>query len=80
MREHKIVSREEWIAPRQELLEKEKASTRLRDQVGADLAEVAAVVIRDHPIGHRRPVAAILDSRPHSHYSFRLLSARGDLE
>jgi predicted dithiol-disulfide oxidoreductase (DUF899 family) len=36
MREHKIVSREEWIEARQELLKKEKESTRLRDQLSAE--------------------------------------------
>jgi len=35
-REHKVVSREEWIAVRQELLRKEKESTRLRDQLSAE--------------------------------------------
>src|SRR2546428_13894709 len=35
-REHKIVSQEEWIAARQELLKKEKESTRLRDQLSAE--------------------------------------------
>jgi predicted dithiol-disulfide oxidoreductase (DUF899 family) len=34
--EHKIVSREEWIETRRELLKKEKESTRLRDQLSAD--------------------------------------------
>jgi predicted dithiol-disulfide oxidoreductase (DUF899 family) len=34
-REHDIVSQEEWIAARKELLEKEKESTRLRDQLSA---------------------------------------------
>ncbi len=35
-REHKIVSQEEWIAARKELLKKEKESTRLRDQLSAE--------------------------------------------
>ncbi|HEY5895029.1 MAG TPA: DUF899 domain-containing protein [Chthoniobacterales bacterium] len=34
--EHKVVSREEWIAARKELLKKEKESTRLRDQLSAE--------------------------------------------
>ncbi|MGA7883238.1 MAG: DUF899 family protein, partial [Terrimicrobiaceae bacterium] len=33
--EHKIISREEWIEARQELLKKEKESTRLRDELSA---------------------------------------------
>src|SRR4249920_3705884 len=35
-REHIIASREEWTAARQELLKKEKESTRLRDQLSAE--------------------------------------------
>jgi predicted dithiol-disulfide oxidoreductase (DUF899 family) len=35
-REHKIVSQEEWIVARKELLKKEKESTRLGDQVSAE--------------------------------------------
>ena len=34
-REHKIVSQDEWIVARKELLKKEKESTRLRDQLSA---------------------------------------------
>ena len=34
--QHQIVSREEWIAARQELLRKEKEFTRLRDQLSAE--------------------------------------------
>ena len=34
--EHKIVSQEEWIAARKELLKKEKESTRLLDQLSAE--------------------------------------------
>jgi predicted dithiol-disulfide oxidoreductase (DUF899 family) len=33
---HKVVSREEWIAARKDLLTKEKESTRLRDQLSAE--------------------------------------------
>jgi predicted dithiol-disulfide oxidoreductase (DUF899 family) len=33
---HKVVSREDWIAARKELLTKEKESTRLRDQLSAE--------------------------------------------
>src|SRR3954452_8848513 len=35
-REHKIVSRDEWIAARKELLKKEKESTRLSDQLSVE--------------------------------------------
>jgi predicted dithiol-disulfide oxidoreductase (DUF899 family) len=35
-REHNIVSQEEWISARQELLKKEKESVRLRDQLSAE--------------------------------------------
>jgi predicted dithiol-disulfide oxidoreductase (DUF899 family) len=35
IREHKIASRAEWIAERRELLNKEKESTRLRDELSA---------------------------------------------
>src|SRR5438093_809701 len=35
-REHKIVSQEEWIAARKQLLKQEKESTRLRDQLSAE--------------------------------------------
>jgi predicted dithiol-disulfide oxidoreductase (DUF899 family) len=34
--DHKVVSREDWIAARKELLTKEKESTRLRDRLSAD--------------------------------------------
>jgi predicted dithiol-disulfide oxidoreductase (DUF899 family) len=33
---HKVVSRDEWIAGRKELLSKEKEQTRLRDQLSAE--------------------------------------------
>src|SRR5258705_2734366 len=35
-REHRIVSQEEWIAARKELLKKEKEATRLSDQLSAE--------------------------------------------
>jgi predicted dithiol-disulfide oxidoreductase (DUF899 family) len=35
-RKHKIVSEEEWIAARKELLKREKEITRMRDRVGAE--------------------------------------------
>lgn len=36
LRGHKVVSREDWIAARKELLSKEKQFTRLRDQLAAE--------------------------------------------
>ena len=44
-REHKIVSQEEWIAVRKELLKKEKESTRLRDQLSAERRKLPWVKI-----------------------------------
>src|SRR6267142_1399985 len=35
-REHNVVSQEEWLVARKELLKKEKESTRLRDQLSAE--------------------------------------------
>ena len=40
MQEHKILSREEWIAARREHLAKEKAFTRLRDQLSQERREL----------------------------------------
>src|SRR5258708_4261292 len=44
-RKHNIVSRNEWIAARKELLKKEKESTRLRDQLSAERRELPWVKI-----------------------------------
>src|SRR5882762_10847292 len=44
-REHNVVSQEEWIAARKDLLEKEKESTRLRDQLSAERRKLPWVKI-----------------------------------
>lgn len=44
-REHKIVSQQEWIAARKDLLKKEKESTRLRDQLSAERRKLPWVKI-----------------------------------
>jgi len=44
-REHKIVSREEWIAVRKELLKKEKESTRILDRLSAERRELPWVKV-----------------------------------
>ena len=36
IKEHRVVSREEWIAARKQLLVKEKEATRLRDKLSAE--------------------------------------------
>ncbi len=36
MQQHQVVSRDEWLAARQQLLDKEKAFTRLRDELSAE--------------------------------------------
>lgn len=45
---HKIVSREEWIVARKELLTKEKESTRLRDQLSAERRKLPWVKAEKH--------------------------------
>src|SRR5438876_8281007 len=44
-REHRIVSQGEWTAARKELLKKEKASTRLRDELSAERRKLPWVKI-----------------------------------
>src|SRR5439155_21214931 len=44
-REHNVVSQEEWIAARKELLRKEKESTRLRDQLSAEQRQLPWVKV-----------------------------------
>jgi predicted dithiol-disulfide oxidoreductase (DUF899 family) len=44
--EHNIVSQEEWIAARKELLKKEKESTRLLDQLSAERRKLPWVKVR----------------------------------
>ncbi len=45
MAEHEIVSREEWVTARKELLKKEKEFTRLRDQLSAERRELPWVKV-----------------------------------
>jgi predicted dithiol-disulfide oxidoreductase (DUF899 family) len=40
MKDHKVVSRDEWIAARREHLAKEKEFTRLRDQLSRERREL----------------------------------------
>ena len=44
--QHRIVSRDEWLAARQELLRKEKEFTRLRDQLSAERRALPWVTAR----------------------------------
>src|SRR6266496_5764498 len=44
-REHNVVSQQEWIVARKELLKKEKESTRLRDQLSAERRKLPWVKI-----------------------------------
>jgi predicted dithiol-disulfide oxidoreductase (DUF899 family) len=37
MQQHRVVSREEWLAARRALLAREKEATHLRDKVNAEL-------------------------------------------
>src|SRR5271155_1551185 len=45
--EHNIVSQEEWIAARKELLKKEKESTRLLDQLSTERRELPWVKVKE---------------------------------
>ena len=45
IREHKIVSREEWVTARKKLLKKEKEETQLRDELAAERRELPWVKI-----------------------------------
>jgi predicted dithiol-disulfide oxidoreductase (DUF899 family) len=47
-RDHKIVSQEEWIAARTELLKKEKELTRLSDQLAAERRDLPWVKVRNY--------------------------------
>lgn len=56
--EHRVVSREEWLDERSQLLAKEKAFTRLRDELGAERRALPWVKIEkeytfDTPTGRR---------------------------
>ncbi len=44
--EHKIVSQEEWLAARKELLKKEKEATRLLDQLSAERRKLPWVKVK----------------------------------
>ena len=52
-REHNIVSQEEWISARQELLKKEKESVRLRDQLSAERRKLPWVKVRKNYVFSR---------------------------
>jgi predicted dithiol-disulfide oxidoreductase (DUF899 family) len=65
--EHSIVSREEWVRVRKELLKKEKEFTRLRDQLYAECRELPWVKIEkryvfDGPEG-KETLADLFDGR-----------------
>jgi predicted dithiol-disulfide oxidoreductase (DUF899 family) len=65
--EHEIVSREEWVAARKDLLKKEKEFTRLRDQLSAERRELPWVKVEknyvfDGPKG-RETLADLFDGR-----------------
>jgi predicted dithiol-disulfide oxidoreductase (DUF899 family) len=47
-REHTIVSQEEWIAARKELLKKEKESTRLGDQLSAERRKLPWMKVKEN--------------------------------
>jgi predicted dithiol-disulfide oxidoreductase (DUF899 family) len=65
--DHKVVSREEWIAARKELLRKEKEFTRLQDQLSSDRRALPWVRIEkaymfDTPAG-KKSLADLFDGR-----------------
>jgi len=67
MPEHEIVSREEWVAVRKNLLKKEKELTRLRDQLSAERRELPWVKVEknyvfDGPDG-KETLADLFDGR-----------------
>src|SRR6201981_2082741 len=67
MPEHEIVSREEWVAARKELLKKEKEFTRLRDKLSAERRELPWVKVEknyvfDTPKG-KKTLADLFDGR-----------------
>jgi hypothetical protein len=55
--EHRVVSREEWINARKTLLAKEKAWTRLRDQLSVERRELPWVRIDKEYVFEARTVA-----------------------
>ena len=46
--EHRVVSQEEWLAARKQLLRKEKEFTRLRDRLSAERRELPWVKVEKH--------------------------------
>jgi predicted dithiol-disulfide oxidoreductase (DUF899 family) len=67
MESHRIVSREEWLKERTELLAKEKAFTKLRDQIGAERRAMPWVKVEkeyvfDTPTG-KVTLAELFDGR-----------------
>jgi predicted dithiol-disulfide oxidoreductase (DUF899 family) len=67
MTQHQIVSRDEWIAARKELLQKEKDFTRLRDQLNAERCALPWVKVEkeylfDTPNG-RQSLGDLFDGR-----------------
>jgi predicted dithiol-disulfide oxidoreductase (DUF899 family) len=53
IRDHKVVSREEWVTARKELSKKEKEETRLRDELSADRRKLpwVKILVRQTLIG-----------------------------
>ena len=64
---NKIVSRQEWIAARQELLRKEKESTRLSDQLSAERRKLPWVKVEKNYVfdapGGKETLADLFDGR-----------------
>jgi predicted dithiol-disulfide oxidoreductase (DUF899 family) len=50
---HKVVSNEEWLEARKELLRKEKESTRLRDQLSAERRKLPWVKVEKQYVFRR---------------------------
>jgi predicted dithiol-disulfide oxidoreductase (DUF899 family) len=67
LRDHKVVSREEWTAARKKLLEKEKESTRLRDQLSAERRELPWVKVEKNYVfdtsAGKKTLADLFDGR-----------------
>ena len=67
LREHRVASREEWIAARQELLENEKASTRWRDELSAARRKLPWVKVEKNYVfdapGARETLADLFEGR-----------------
>jgi predicted dithiol-disulfide oxidoreductase (DUF899 family) len=67
MQPHKIVSEQEWLAARKELLAKEKELTRARDQLSAERRALPWVKVEKTYLFHtpegRRPLAELFDGK-----------------